>query len=362
MAAVRRDSRPKWVPTRRQVLVHVNHCLILWYLCIVFMVYGIRVDVMQDSVVSAANIRDLVSAIAILAAWLYGTFWLYRWAAKPPSPRTRLNDWRQILTALVNGFEPLPSQAATFSSMITAGNRGVREYPRFVAQGIEFGNLTHRARGSERWHYLAITLPAPLPHLILDSTSNNGIGSDLPSGIDRGQRLSLEGDFDRWFHVYAPVKYRLEAHYFFTPDVMAALIDTAKNFNVEIVDNTLVFFTSKPADFSHPDTWRTIYAIFDNAAVRIVASSRRYRDERVPGQETAPVISKIKAELENPEIPWVAPRPRIGADGRRLILRDRTRKITSVLGAIGWFLLLTFLYAVPGIFAFAGFMSIVDGK
>jgi hypothetical protein len=33
-----------------------------------------------------------------------------------------------------------------------------------------------------------------------------------------------------------------------------------------------------------------------------------------------------------------------------------------VHGAIGRFALLTFLYAVPGILAFAGFMSIIDGR
>ncbi|WP_143033947.1 hypothetical protein [Paramicrobacterium humi] len=74
MSALRRDARPAWVPTKRQVLVHVNHCLILWYLCIVFMAVGVRVDSYQDGRVRAADIIGLAVCLAILAAWLYGTY------------------------------------------------------------------------------------------------------------------------------------------------------------------------------------------------------------------------------------------------------------------------------------------------
>src|SRR5690606_35050816 len=99
------------------------------------------------------------------------------------------------LTALANGFESQPSARPTFTSLISTAGRGVREYPRFVAPGIEFGNLVHRDRRASNWHYVAVTLPAPLPHLILDATANDRIRSDLPATVDRGQRLSLGGEF-----------------------------------------------------------------------------------------------------------------------------------------------------------------------
>jgi hypothetical protein len=366
MATARREARPKWVPTRRRVLVHVNHSLILWYLCVVLLVFGIRVDSYDGGQVSGSVLRGLLIAGVILAVWLCGSVWLYSWSKRPPSPRARINEWRQALTALANGFEPQSSRTATFSSLITTAPGGVRIHPRFVAPGVEFGNLVQHGPSSRsdrtaEWNYLAVTLPAPMPHLVLDATSNDGVRSDLPVGVDRGQKLSLEGDFDRWFRAYSPVTYRVDALYVLTPDVMAALIDDASAFNVEIVDHTLVFFTPGAADFTKATPWNTVQAVLTNVAVRIVASAARYRDERVPGQETAPVINKIRAELEHPEIPWVAPPARIGPDGRRLDVRDRRTGVWSVIGAVGWFLARTLLYAVPGIFAFAGFMSIVDG-
>jgi hypothetical protein len=362
MASIRRDAWPKWVPTRRQVLVHVNHCLILWFLCIVFMTVGVRVDVFQNGQVHASDIGNLVVTMTILAIWMFGTYRLHRWAAAPPSPRRRLKEWRQALTALANGFEYRPNSAVGFTSMITTPHAGARGCPRFVAPGVEFGNVKPRAGRSTEWHYLAVTLPEKLPHLILDATSNDRILSDLPGRIDGVQRLSLEGDFDRWFRVYAPIRYRSDALYFLTPDVMAALIDTASGYNIEIIDDTLVFFAPSAANFATPGPWHSLHTILAEAASRITASARRYRDERVPGQEIAPVISSISTALKHPEVPWVAPRPLIGPDGRRLRIRERNNALSSVLGAIGWFGLLAFLYAVPGIFAFAGLMSIIDGR
>jgi len=43
--------------------------------------------------------------------------------------------------------------------------------PRYSAPGVECGNLTSRAHSSLQWHHLATRLPAPLPHLILESTT-----------------------------------------------------------------------------------------------------------------------------------------------------------------------------------------------
>ena len=362
MATLRRDARPRWMPTRRQVLVHVDDCLILWYVCLVFLPLGVRVDEYEGGHLTASDVPVLVVTMTILAAWLYGAYRLRRWAARPPSPRARLAEWRQTLTALANGFEPRPSPTATFASLVTAEAGRVHEYPRFVAAGIEFGNL-RRSRGRSRgWHYLAVTLPAPLPHLVLDAVANNRFRSDLPGGVDRARRLSLEGDFDRSFHVYVPAGYERDALVVLTPDVMAALADDAARFDLEFVDDRLVFFTSPAADFGAPAAWQAVDAILADAVPRITDRARGYRDDRVPGQSTPRVLAAIRAELDHPGVPWLEPAPRIGPDGRRLVVRSRWSAAASVLGAIGWFALLTLLYAVPGIFAFAGFMSIVDGR
>ncbi|TXK12862.1 hypothetical protein [Microbacterium hatanonis] len=362
MATVRRESRPSWSPTKRQVLLHVNNCLLLWYMFVVFMSVGVQVDALQDGRLASRDVAVLSVTMPILAVWLVGTVLLYRATKRPPSARARLREWRRTLTALANGYEPRPSERATFSALITSSSVGVRAYPRFAARGTEFGALKARGPRATEWQYIAVKLSAPLPHLILDATSNDGVGTDLPAGVDRGQRLSLEGDFDRWFRVYSPARYGQDALYVLTPDLMAALIDHASAYNVEIVDDTLVFFTSPGVDFFAVEHWERVGAVLEEVVPRVTSKARQYLDERVPGQDVPFALAAVKAALDRPGVPWRPPDPVIGGDGRRLVVRNRQTGMRPVVAAIAWYVVRTSLYVVPGIFAFAGFMSIIDGR
>ncbi|MGK9149382.1 DUF3137 domain-containing protein [Plantibacter flavus] len=372
MAAQRRAGRPKWVPTRRRVLFHVTFSLLLWYLAIALVPIGVSVDEFHDGRIRGDDVLGLVVVAIITLAWLSGAYAVLRWSNRPPSPRARIAEWRQTLTAQANGFEPDPKHAPTFSSLmticgaisnafVTTRPREFRVSPRFVAPGVEFGNLVDRSRRSGDWHYLAVTLPAALPHLVLDATKNDGLRSDLPPGVDRSRRISLEGDFDSWFRVYAPDGYGVDARYVLTPDVMSSLISTAAYYNVEIVDDRLICFSSPVADFSAPAPWLAVGAMLDDLVPRIVTKAERYRDERVPGQEAESMLADARAALEQ-DRPWTRRPSVIDADGRRIGVRARTRTMRAVLGAAGWFVTRTLLYVVPGAFAIAGLMSVVDGR
>lgn len=78
--------------------------------------------------------------------------------------------------------------------------------PRFV----EFANFQYTTGSGKNsqthsWGYIAIHLDVPLPNIVLDAQANNGFfGSNLPAAYQGHQRLSLEGDFDRYFALYCP--------------------------------------------------------------------------------------------------------------------------------------------------------------
>ncbi|WP_110587968.1 hypothetical protein [Microbacterium suaedae] len=362
MQQYRLSSRPHWVPTKRQVLVHVNHCLMLWYLCIVLMVLGVRIDTLQDNRIEARDIRDIVVCAAVFAVWVVAAVWLRRWAARPPSSRARIRQWRQMLTAFANGLAYQPRRGAAFSSLITA-ERHAHCYPRFVAERIEFGNIGYR-RGSRSgsWQYIAFRMPVPLPHMVLDSTENGGLARMLPVHVARHQTLSLEGDFDRWFQMYAPAGYGRDALFLLTPDVMAAMIDHAHAFSMEVVGDRVVFFRPGAADFSDPDPWNDVAEIAGGVMGPFLRNASRYRDDRVPEGNVSPIRETIRAALATPGGRWAESSPRIADDGTRLRLEDRRTGFWWMLGAIGWGAALVFLYVVPAVFAFAGFMSIADGR
>jgi hypothetical protein len=349
MATQRRSARPPWVPTWRQMVVHLTWSGLLWYCFIAFMTIGIRVDGYGDNDTGPDDWRDLAIAVLVLGVWVAVALLLQRWASLPPSPRARLAEWRQTLTALANGFEPQPRGGSPLPVLIAQPAGRASASPRFTAIGddrVEFGTLVVttglHGRPVSRG-YLAVRLPSALPHLYLDSLANGRAPGGLPTSVDPRQRLRLEGDFDRHFEAYAPSTYGPDALSALTPDVMAALIDDAAEFDVEIIDDLVVFSTPSAPDYSDPATWQRIETVLAGVALRIVKRAAVYRDGRVPGQYARP--ARI-----------------IGPDGRRLANAYRSRGIWPALGRIGWVLALVLLYGVPAIFAFAGFMSIVDDK
>ncbi len=140
------------------------------------------------------------------------------------------------------------SEARDYEGLIfnKGHSRSIKEAFLF-ANGREVGNYTYttgsgRSRREYNWGYIRVKLTRRLPHMVLDAKSNNYFKrfSNLPSGFESAQKLSLEGTFNDHFTLYAPKEYERDALYVFTPDVMAAVLDMGTNYDIEIIDNTLL--------------------------------------------------------------------------------------------------------------------------
>jgi hypothetical protein len=155
---------------------------------------------------------------------------------------------------------------------------------------LEIGNYryTIRAENQENskvygWGYVAITLDRRLPHLLLDAKANDrsvfGIKtSNLPVDLARDQRLSLGGEFDDKFSLYAPSGYGRDAFYIFAPDLMALFIDRLGTFDVEIIDDTMFVYGSR-FDLLDPRTYAWLQEVVDTVMARTVRRTERYRDD-----------------------------------------------------------------------------------
>jgi hypothetical protein len=151
---------------------------------------------------------------------------------------------------------------------------------------VEVGNYGYASKtttdlGRREWGYIAIQLDRPMPHMVLKAKANRNLfRTGLPATFRRGQVLSLEGDFDRHFTLFAPQEYERDALYVFTPDLMARLIDQASPFDVEIIDDRMYIYSEKRFDMLAPAT----YALFDRIVSVVGAKARsqtvRYKDDR----------------------------------------------------------------------------------
>ncbi|MET0862241.1 MAG: hypothetical protein ABW091_14575 [Microbacterium sp.] len=190
------------------------------------------------------------------------------------------------------------------------------EQPRFV----EFANYRYttgsgKNRSTHSWGYVAVKLDVPLPHIVLDALGNDGLfGSNLPTRFHKDQRLSLEGDFDRYFSLYCPADYERDALYLFTPDIMVRFMDNAAALDVEIVDDWMFLYAKRDFSTLDPATWGWLFSVVA-ALLEKLAQWERWRDERL--EPTAyPAVGGA--------VPFAAPAgvlrppPGVAVPGRRL--------------------------------------------
>jgi hypothetical protein len=154
-------------------------------------------------------------------------------------------------------------------------------------------------RTTHNWGFMALSLDRMLPHMVLDSTANNGLfgGSNLPTAFAKEQRLSLEGDFDKYFSLYAPKDYERDALYVFTPDLMALLIDEAAPFDVEIVDDWMFVYSSRPFVPADPGHFQRLFRIADTVGEKTLDQTDRYADDRL-GDPAVNLIAPQGARLK----------------------------------------------------------------
>jgi hypothetical protein len=196
---------------------------------------------------------------------------------------------------------------------------------------VEFGHHQYIVHAGEHatthhWGYVAITLDIALPHIVLDAVGNNSIlGSSMPTSFGPAQRLSLEGDFDRYFELYSPEGYERDALYLFSPDVMARFVDNAVMFDVEIVDNTLFLYTGPAVVTLSPSMWEWLFDTVTALNAKI-ARWERWRDEKKPesAQRAAQGQAPSTAALQ----------PGVALAGQRL--RTRQRGFWIVVGAVAF--------------------------
>lgn len=91
-----------------------------------------------------------------------------------------------------------------------------------------------------------ITLPRFMPHIIINSLieSDKYSLSTLPISFDVSQRIELEGNFSKYFALYAPDQYGVTALSILAPDAMEVVMQHASKCDIEIIDNKLYFYWS----------------------------------------------------------------------------------------------------------------------
>lgn len=209
--------------------------------------------------------------IAALAA---ANGWHYRAEGAPPALGAGL--WEQATSGVARDQVSGPGWEA---GNLTGGDRSASRVEQIGGVTLTRTVSVSTPEDSLRIGYLAITLPRRMPHLILDATGN---GRALQRRPRADQRMRLEGDFDRHFHLYAPRGYERDALYVFTPDLMALLIDETGDLDVEVHDDRLLVLRPGGFDLAEPATWERFERIRTTVGRTARSRTALYADERAP--------------------------------------------------------------------------------
>lgn len=115
--------------------------------------------------------------------------------------------------------------------------------------------------------------------------------------ISNSQRISLEGDFDKYFTLYAPKQYEVDVRYILTPDVMAALVDQSSLFDIELVDD-MVFFYALQSEKSDDQMFGDIFTVLIVAGRELYRQVDRYTDDRVAGARGSNTVAEQGKRLK----------------------------------------------------------------
>jgi len=225
-----------------------------------------------------------VGPLAAFAFILYG-FQIFSWTT-----RVRLHTFAQVNGFTIQDSISYPAYKGLIfdiGSNRMASNVITCTKPR----PFQIGNYSYVIGSDDNkttfsYGFVAIQLDRNLPHMVLDSKKNDtktfGISfSNLPVSFDKDQVLSLEGDFNNYFTLYAPEKYKSDALYIFSPDLMALFIDESMSFDAEIIDNELFIYSKDTFNVFDTTLLQKLFAIVDSVGSKTIHQTSRYVDEKV---------------------------------------------------------------------------------
>lgn len=177
------------------------------------------------------------------------------------------------------------------------------------------------------WTYAAVTAERRLPRMLLDAKGNDPwVGSSVPVRLAQSQQVPLPEDLNRHFTLYAPEGHEAAALAVFTPEVLRRLLVEAPGFDVETVDDSIIFFTRGELDLGSEGTWEQLSRVIFGPGAALV------------GMANGPVSAQRFASGAAQTVP---------SEGRTLKRRTLTPALILTVGAFAFLVLARLLLTGP---------------
>lgn len=173
--------------------------------------------------------------------------------------------------------------------------------PGFEVGQMQFMTGSGRNEKKLTYGYMVIPLKRDLPHILLDGKSNNlkvfgAEISNISTFFEKNQIDILEGDFNKYYNLYAPEGYGADVRYIFTPDLMNTLIEESDGIDIEVMDNNVYVYFGEH-DLKTPAFWRKAERLNMVFRDKVSSKSMRYEDDNTDDGHVAPEATRLKKRI-----------------------------------------------------------------
>ena len=224
--------------------------------------------------------------------------------------QTTINNQSQSDFATQNGFsytsklKTIPTDGTLFDhghtkKLLHVISGSYNDMP-FRAYSYHYETGSGKSRTSHDAMIFEYTLPRVLPQFVIDSQLENVI----PINFEASQKIELEGDFHKYFDLYAPDAYGVTALTIMAPDAMEAVMHNAAMCDIEVVQNKLYFYWATPAHTKeqYEKIFSTVQAVTDE-----IGDSLRHKDIYASNDQKRVHAMPYAAgeRLKKPRIGWI---------------------------------------------------------
>lgn len=190
-------------------------------------------------------------------------------------------------------YKPYVSNPAYSGMIFNEGHsrllKDVMVLPQYEIGNYEYVTGSGKYSQTHSFGYMKLNLKRPIPHIVLDSKKNNLFGkiSNLPVSFKQSQSFELEGDFSKYFTLYAPEDYERDALYILTPDVMSVLVDGSAQYDLEAIGSELYLYQMHDFNLKSQSTYEKTMEQVQSLNAELVDQASGYLDDRVAFDESA---------------------------------------------------------------------------
>jgi hypothetical protein len=246
------------------------------------------------------------------------------------------------------GSLPKMSKATKLTSVVSGA---IAKFP------VRFFGYTYRVRQGKSSYDVTVTvtavdLPHHMPHMVIDSHIDDGFsGSVLPLTFNKSQKIELEGDFYKYFSVYAPDTRELDALIILAPDVMLVLLQLGARCDIEFIDKRLyIYHPGMTHDIAaYQDSLKTVAALLEELGAKLRRFDKASAIVNRASIEAQPDSGQYKSRLKKKRFTGSLATIALVVLGFGLVFFPANLNLPEIIGPLFVVvLLLTFLWALIG--------------